>query len=433
MTATEDFRRARDFLLEHREDYATAYEGFAWPRPSHFNWALDWFDAIAEGNDRTALHIVEEDGSEVRLSFAQMAERSNRVANLLRERGVEAEDRILVMLGNQTELWETALAAMKLRAVVIPATPLLGPADLRDRVERGRVRHVLTRAEDSRQVRRGARRLHTHRGRRRTGGLAALRGRVRRLRGVPPRRPHPRRRPADAVLHLRYDGPPQTRRAHAHVVSDRAPRHHVLDRPQARRRAPEHLLARLGQARLVESVRAVERGGDRLHPQLHALRRGPAHRGDGPRGCDDVLRPADRVAHAHPGRSDPAAHTAARGGRGRGAPEPRGDRTGPARLGRDHPGRFRTDGDGRPGLQQPGAGPEDRLDGPTEPRLPGRTAGPGVGSPRRAGGRDRARPDRPSRRPDDRLPRRPGPYDGGDGRAGTTAPGTSRRGTRTDT
>ncbi|MFF9525947.1 AMP-binding protein [Streptomyces achromogenes] len=149
MTATETFRKARDFLLAHREDYATAYEGFRWPRPGHFNWALDWFDVIAEGNDRTALHIVEEDGGETRLSFAELSERSNRVARWLRERGVAPEDRVLVMLGNQAELWETALAAMKLRAVVIPATPLLGPADLRDRVERGRVRHVIVRAEDT--------------------------------------------------------------------------------------------------------------------------------------------------------------------------------------------------------------------------------------------------------------------------------------------
>ncbi|AKN73006.1 AMP-dependent synthetase [Streptomyces sp. PBH53] len=148
-TATEEFRRARDFLLEHREDYATAYEGFRWPRPDRFNWALDWFDVIAAGNDRTALHIVEEDGGETRLSFAELAERSNRVARWLRDRGVAAEDRVLVMLGNQTELWETALAAMKLRAVVIPATPLLGPADLRDRVERGRVKHVIVRAGDT--------------------------------------------------------------------------------------------------------------------------------------------------------------------------------------------------------------------------------------------------------------------------------------------
>ncbi|MDX3691423.1 AMP-binding protein [Streptomyces europaeiscabiei] len=147
-SATEEFRAARDFLLAHREDYATAYKGFTWPRPEYFNWALDWFDVIARGNDRTALHIVEEDGTEAVVSFAEMSERSSRIANWLRDRGVRADDRILVMLGNQTELWETALAAMKLRAVVIPATPLLGPADLRDRVERGRVKHVIVRAED---------------------------------------------------------------------------------------------------------------------------------------------------------------------------------------------------------------------------------------------------------------------------------------------
>ncbi|MEW2131220.1 AMP-binding protein [Streptomyces sp. NPDC005435] len=148
-TPTELFRSARDFLLENREDYQAAYEGFRWPRPEHFNWALDWFDVIADGNDRTALHIVEEDGGETRLSFADLATRSSRVANHLRARGVAAGDRVLVMLGNQAELWETMLAAMKLRAVVIPATPLLGPADLRDRVGRGDVKHVVVRAADT--------------------------------------------------------------------------------------------------------------------------------------------------------------------------------------------------------------------------------------------------------------------------------------------
>ncbi|MFD9869161.1 AMP-binding protein [Streptomyces niveus] len=147
--ATEQFRAARDFLLRHREDYSAAYEGFVWPRPALFNWALDWFDVIAEGNDRPALRIVEEDGTECVTSFAEMSGRSAQVANWLRAQGVAAGDRVLVMLGNQTELWETALAAMKLRAVVIPATPLLGPLDLRDRIERGQVRQVIVRAGDT--------------------------------------------------------------------------------------------------------------------------------------------------------------------------------------------------------------------------------------------------------------------------------------------
>ncbi|WP_030852018.1 AMP-binding protein [Streptomyces sp. NRRL F-4474] len=148
-SAVAEFLAARDFLLERRGDYEAAHTGFTWPRPHRFNWALDWFDHIAAGNDAEALRIAEEDGSGEALSFAQLAVRSDATANWLRARGVEPGDRILVMLGNQRELWEVMLGAMKLRAVVIPATPLLGPADLRDRVERGHVRHVVARAEDT--------------------------------------------------------------------------------------------------------------------------------------------------------------------------------------------------------------------------------------------------------------------------------------------
>ncbi|MFI7102664.1 AMP-binding protein [Streptomyces sp. NPDC050161] len=147
--ATREFRAARDLLLRHREDYDAARAQFRWPRPVHFNWALDWFDDIARGNDRTALHLVEEDGSETRVTFDAMRRRSDQVANWLAGKGVRPGDRILVMLGNQVELWETALAAMKLRAVVIPATPQLGPADLADRITRGKARHVVVRADDT--------------------------------------------------------------------------------------------------------------------------------------------------------------------------------------------------------------------------------------------------------------------------------------------
>ncbi len=147
--ATATFRAARDFLIEHREDYDTAYRDFRWPPLEEFNWALDWFDAIAADNDAPALWVVREDGSERKLSFAAMRERSDRVANWLRSLGVRRGDRVILMLGNQVELWETLLAAMKLGAVIIPATTLLAPADLRDRVERGDARHVIARGVDA--------------------------------------------------------------------------------------------------------------------------------------------------------------------------------------------------------------------------------------------------------------------------------------------
>lgn len=143
MSEVNDFLAARDFLLQHRSDYATAYQGFRWPRLEHFNWALDYFDAMAQGNHRPALWIVEEDGREARLSFAELSARSSRVANWLRDQGVQRGDRLLIMLGNEVPLWETMLAAFKLGAVVIPATTLLTPDDLLDRLERGQVRHVV--------------------------------------------------------------------------------------------------------------------------------------------------------------------------------------------------------------------------------------------------------------------------------------------------
>ena len=143
MSATEAFLKARDFLLAHRTDYTTAYNGFQWPQLTEFNWALDHFDVMAKGNDKPALWIVEEDGTEHKISFAQMSARSNQVANWLKAQGVKRGDRILMMLGNEVPLWETMLGCIKLGAVLIPATTLLTPEDLRDRLDRGQVKHVI--------------------------------------------------------------------------------------------------------------------------------------------------------------------------------------------------------------------------------------------------------------------------------------------------
>ncbi|WP_250510251.1 AMP-binding protein [Caballeronia sp. GACF4] len=149
MNPAEPFIEARDFLLRHRTDYDTAYREFQWPALSRFNWALDYFDPMARGNHAAALHIVNEGGGETRLSFAQMSERSARVANHLRALNVTRGERILLMLPNRVELWETMLGAMKLGAIVLPATTQLAPADLRDRIALGRVQHVIVDAGET--------------------------------------------------------------------------------------------------------------------------------------------------------------------------------------------------------------------------------------------------------------------------------------------
>ncbi len=143
------FAQARRFLLDHRTDYDTAYREFRWPELDTFNWALDWFDAMAEGNDDLALWGVDRDGTEHKVTFDQMRRRSNRVANFLREQGVERGDRVLLMLPNVVELWESMLGLMKLGAVTIPATVLLSERDLNDRLERGAVSHVIAWHEET--------------------------------------------------------------------------------------------------------------------------------------------------------------------------------------------------------------------------------------------------------------------------------------------
>jgi acetyl-CoA synthetase len=147
----DEFTAARDFLLAHADDYSGAYDGFVWPELHHFNWARDWFDGVlaVQHANNPALWIVEDDGSEGAWTFGEMSARSSQVAGWLRAHGVRRGDRVLLMLGNQVELWETILAAIKLGAVIIPASTLLQTIDLVDRVERGDVAHVIARSADT--------------------------------------------------------------------------------------------------------------------------------------------------------------------------------------------------------------------------------------------------------------------------------------------
>ena len=148
-TPYERFKSARDLLLQYREDYDGACANFNWPAFDHFNWALDWFDAIAAGDrrDQTALWVMHENGTETKQTFAELSRRSSQIANFLRHQGVRRGDRILLMLGNVPQLWESLLAAMKLGAVVVPTTTLVTADDITDRILRGNVRHIITTAE----------------------------------------------------------------------------------------------------------------------------------------------------------------------------------------------------------------------------------------------------------------------------------------------
>ena len=144
MPASTEFLEARDQLLRAREDWSRARREFRWPALTHFNWARDYFDVVARANVSPALRLVDDAGGDESYSFEQIARRSCQVAAFLAHSGLEPGDRILLMLPNTVSLWEVMLAAIRLGAVVIPATTLLERDDLIDRIERGRVKAIIT-------------------------------------------------------------------------------------------------------------------------------------------------------------------------------------------------------------------------------------------------------------------------------------------------
>ncbi|WP_404370783.1 AMP-binding protein [Kytococcus sedentarius] len=154
-TPTAEFHAARDAVLALHDADDAAVDAFVMPRPTEFNWGLHHIDAVAAGPraDTPALRIVDvvKDGTRThQLTWAEVSATSSQMANHLRDNGVARGDRVLVMLGNQTELWQVMVGSIKLGAEVIPATTLLTPEDLTDRVARGKVKHVITNAYEAR-------------------------------------------------------------------------------------------------------------------------------------------------------------------------------------------------------------------------------------------------------------------------------------------
>lgn len=146
MGPADEFLAARDLLLRYAGKPDAAAHEFAWPRLTTFNWALDYFYALARRSEGTALRVVDDQGADRELSFREMSAGSSRVANYLHGLGIGRGDRVLLMLSNVEALWESMLATIKIGAVMIPATTLLQREDLADRIGRADIKAIVTEA-----------------------------------------------------------------------------------------------------------------------------------------------------------------------------------------------------------------------------------------------------------------------------------------------
>jgi acetyl-CoA synthetase len=142
VTESTAFFNARDFLRDHRSDYERACREFRWPILQSFNWAGDFFDKLTHPS-RLALWLADESGAEEKLSYRQLSYRSNSIANFLVSQGVKPGDRLLLMLANESALWVSILACIKIGAVIVPASTLLSREQLEARVARADIRYVI--------------------------------------------------------------------------------------------------------------------------------------------------------------------------------------------------------------------------------------------------------------------------------------------------
>jgi acetyl-CoA synthetase len=126
------------------EDARARLDGL--PDGAGLNIAHEAVDRHAHGPDgsRTAIRWLAKDGTVLDVSFEELRRRSNRFANVLDRLGVEPGERVFLLLGRVPPLYVAALGALKHRAVVSPLFSAFGPEPIRQRMELGEGRVLVT-------------------------------------------------------------------------------------------------------------------------------------------------------------------------------------------------------------------------------------------------------------------------------------------------
>ena len=317
-----------------------------------FNWAVDWFDAVARGNDTPGAGD-RRGGRHARPSarFDEMARALRPGRGLARRaRASRRGDAVIVMLGNQVELWESMLAVMKLGAVIMPTTTAVGPADLADRIARGGARPcVVQRRPTPRKFDDGARRLHARQRGDQPSGWHDARTTPTTSTAAPA---HPGTAPGDRLLLYFTSGTTsqaQAGRAHPGVLPRRPPRRRCTGSACGPATCTSTSPRPAGPS---TRGRASSRRGSRRRRSSSTTTRASTR----PRcsaGCASsevtvVLRAADGVADADQRPTSPAARASLREVIGAGEPlNPEVIEQVQGRVGADDPRRLRPDRDQR--------------------------------------------------------------------------------------
>jgi acetyl-CoA synthetase len=143
-------------VLPNLVDYAAARSSFSWedaataldglPGGRGLNIAYECVDRHASGPlaERVALRCLGRHGVDRSFTYRSLREETNRFAHVLGGLGVEAGDRVFVLLGRVPELHVSVLGTLKHRAVACSLFSAFGPEPIRQRLAIGGGRVLVT-------------------------------------------------------------------------------------------------------------------------------------------------------------------------------------------------------------------------------------------------------------------------------------------------
>ena len=132
----------RKVEFDSLEDFQKNFEIIV---PDNFNFGYDVVDEWARTNpDKLALLWTNDEGVEVRYTFADIKRKSDQVASFYQSLGIGKGDCVMMMLKRRAEFWFSIVALHKLGAVAIPATHLLTPKDLVYRANSAQIKMIVS-------------------------------------------------------------------------------------------------------------------------------------------------------------------------------------------------------------------------------------------------------------------------------------------------
>ncbi|MCP4024037.1 MAG: AMP-binding protein [Desulfobacteraceae bacterium] len=128
-------------------DYDKEYKDFKWEVPEHFNFAGEVIDKWAEDKEKLAMLWVDDNGLEIKQTFHDLSVASKKMANVLKEQGIEQGDVVIVVLPRNIEWWVIFTACIRMGALVAPGTTQLTAKDLEFRANKSNASCIITNSE----------------------------------------------------------------------------------------------------------------------------------------------------------------------------------------------------------------------------------------------------------------------------------------------